>query len=98
MKVVVFLALSALAAVLCYELDGGVGLAGATCGIVFALVLCLASHFAVWRVRTVAPRLLPSTMLLGVTASFLLMGVFVQTLATVKREILLTATLTALAL
>ena len=81
---------------LAHRVQGPVGLTAASVGAGFGSLLCLLSHLAMRRAQKAGPRLLAASVFLGVATSFLSMGVFVFTLAYLRREWLVTATLTAL--
>ena len=81
-----------------HRIQGPVGLTAAGVGIGFGFLLCLLGHLALLRVQKAGPRLLAASVFIGVATSFLLMGGFVFTLAYLRREWLVTATLTALVL
>lgn len=97
MKVALLPVVGALGALVAYALEGRVGLMGALVGIGFGGLLAGAGHLLIQRARAASPRLLPATMLIGVATSFLLMAGFMFLVAALRREILVSSTLTALA-
>jgi drug/metabolite transporter (DMT)-like permease len=97
-KTALLAALGSLSALLGYELGGAPGLAGAGVGILFAAALSSASHLVLCRMQKVDPKLLPFTTMLGVVMSFVFMAAFIAAVAAWRRDLLLSATLTALTL
>lgn len=96
-KIACFLLSSALSLFLAWRIDGPVGLRGAIVGTLIGGVLAVVGSILLARARTKGGNAFIGAMLAGVLSSFVLMGLSMLILAVWWREIVPSASLTALA-